>query len=218
MPVMKFWFSHLFYFNTVVGIVVRHYFVYLCDLKYSFAFAIFVVFFGGHIFQVLDSFCFVWFRAAYPSEMPYFLAIIAFYRFSRTVVLGCPVLFSAESTVIFLLFLLFSVLICLNFLDGFMFYLCLLLGINLFSVLICLDFLDGFLFYLCGWYSRLFVSAVIAFLCDKFYGGFQVEGFFADQFFPEFFSVILVMNFDMGKSFCLMSLNSHVFSSVISFF
>ena len=62
----------------------------------------------------------------------------------------------------------------------------------LFSELFCLDFLDRFLFYLfvfrqCMWYDKLFVSEIIAVLCDKIYGGFQVESFFADQFFPKFF-------------------------------
>ena len=104
------------------------------------------------MFQAADFFCFVGFRAAYPCKVPYFLAVVAFYRFSRTVVLGCPVLPSAESTVVFLLFLLFLKLVCLDCPDEFLIYL---------SV-----------FRQCGLYGGLFMSAVVAVLCDKFYGGF----------------------------------------------
>ena len=179
-------------------VIVRCVFVYLCSLEYFFGFAVFIVFFGGNIFQVVDSFCFVWFRTAYPGEVSCFLTVIAFYGFSRAVVLVCPVLLSTKSTVVFLLFLLFSELFCLDFLDRFLFYL--------------------FVLRQCRWYGRLFVSAVVADLCDKFYGGFRVKSCFADQFSRSFLSVMLVINFDMSRSSCLMSLNSHVLSNVISFF
>ena len=129
------------------------YFVYLSDLEYFFGFAVFIVFFGGHIFHVIDSFCFVWIRTAYPGEVSCVLTIIAFYHFSRAIVLGCPVLLSTESTFVFLLFLLFSELFCSDFLDRFLFYL--------------------FVFRQCRWYGRLFVSAIIAVLCDKFYWWFS---------------------------------------------
>ena len=58
----------------------------------------------SNIFQVVDSFCFVWFRTAYPGEVSCFLTIIAFYRFSRAVVLVCLVLLSTKSTVVFFCF------------------------------------------------------------------------------------------------------------------
>ena len=35
-------------------------------------------------------------------------------------------------------------------------------------------FFDFFIFFKCSWYGRLFVSAVVAVLPDKLYGGFQV--------------------------------------------
>ena len=126
-------FSVYFYFDTVVVVIVRYYFVDSCDLEYFFGFAVFVFFFGGHIFQVVDSFCFVWFRAAYPGEVFCSLTVVAFYRFRRAVMLGCPILLPAESTVVFLLFWLFSVLLCLDFLNRFLFYF--------------------FVFRQCGWYG-----------------------------------------------------------------
>ena len=97
-------FSVYFYFDAIVVVVVRCYFVDWCDLEYLFGFTVFIFFFGGHIFQVVDSFCFVWFCAAYPGEVSCFLAVVAFYRFRRAVVLGCPILLSAESAVVFFCF------------------------------------------------------------------------------------------------------------------
>ena len=46
---------------------------------------------------------------------------------------------------------------------------------------------------------------------------FRLRVFSRPSFSRSFLSVMLVMNFDMSRSSCLMSLNPHVFSSVFSF-
>ena len=54
------------------------------------------------------------------------------------------------------------------------------------------DFLDWFLFYFfvfcqCEWFSRLFMSSVVAVLSNKVYGCFQIYGFFTDYFLSKLF-------------------------------
>ena len=79
-------------FDTVMVAIVRQYFVDLCYPADFLGFTFLFVFFWGPIVPIVYfSWVALRFSAAYPCKVSYFLAIVAFYRFWRTVVFGCPV-------------------------------------------------------------------------------------------------------------------------------
>ena len=126
--------------------------------------------------------------------MPLFLAVVAFFRFCRAVVLGSSSVFRRIR----------------NYFSSFGF------GTVLFDFFVWV--LVFFVFCQRRWYRGLFISTVVAVLGKEFYGCFQVYGLFTDKLLPNFLSVIHVMNFDVRISSCFMFLKSQFCFSVTSFF